>query len=112
MGFYSKSEIAAVGVKSPLSCRQGAAAVNLQVRPGLFGFARRINYGSTRQKKIHEYVYSAGVVVDAYHRPASCHFGTGCQVSLRRRLRRADYTSAPCGWEQGAHWYGPTARST
>ena len=27
-----------------------------------------------------------------------------CQVGLRRLLRRADFISAPCGWEQGAKW--------
>ena len=45
----------------------------------------------------------AGVVVDMYGLHGY-QMGSRCQVGLRRLLRRADYISAPCGWEQGAKW--------
>lgn len=37
--------------------------------------------------------------------------GSGWLIGLRRLLRRANSTSAPCAWVQGANWEGPTAGS-
>lgn len=41
-------------------------------------------------------------------RPVEC-LGSGRLVGLRRLLQRANYISAPSGWEQGANGKGPTA---